>query len=171
MQILSSFISDFFHNFPGGFLQHILKQDNDDKDDGDSELVEEYRKGFESADREDTLDEDDKAAVVKDSNSESDCSLYTAETSFFPKSFSIFSTLAKICFNTWLSNPPETFTTEGFGGGQSGLKKGTLEALTPVKGAEDTGKGDAADTLGNGHVTIEAGNGFMVSTISVKITT
>ena len=57
MQILSSFISDFFQNFPGGFLQYILKQDDNDKDDGDSELVEEYRKGFESADREDTFDE------------------------------------------------------------------------------------------------------------------
>ena len=76
IQILSLFISDFLHNFPGHSLHDTFEQDDDDIDDG--ELVEEYKNGFEPVDREDTSVEDDIAAVVKDSNSESDCSSLAA---------------------------------------------------------------------------------------------
>ena len=43
-------------------------------------------KGFDSADREDIFEDEDIAAVVKDSNSESNCSLLPAEAKFFSKS-------------------------------------------------------------------------------------
>ena len=69
--------SDFFHNF----LCPLL---DDARDDLDSVVVE-YWNGFDSVDREENLEDEDKAAVVKDSNSEPIFSLFPAESRVFSK--------------------------------------------------------------------------------------
>ena len=86
----------------------------------------------------------------------------------------------KSFFKTWLSEPSKVFTAQEFdaviGGGKLGLKNGPLEHIgafvdalevTPVKAEEEA----CRDDVGNEHVAIEVGNLFMVSTMSVKITT
>ena len=169
--------SDFFHSFPCPLLENTFEHD-EARDDLDSVVVEK-RNGLVSVDREEHLEDEDKAAVVKDSNSESVFSLFPAEIRAFSKTSWIFSTLIRSFFITSSLDPSEVVTAADFaadGGGYLVLKKGTLEHLgacidalevTPVNA-----RGDVSRGLGdNAHVTTEVGKTFIVSTMSVKIMT